>query len=108
VQHASVVSLAAASGYYGHPAAEQSVGVGHGGHGGHSPGKYQENGHDTFSDFVTLVCQEAQNTQNAQVAYFSFRSREFLPEPRQRHLSAGVVNVWVFYFVGRFFAEFAD
>ncbi|XP_043245611.1 nuclear factor 1 X-type-like isoform X15 [Amphibalanus amphitrite] len=29
----------------------------------HSPGKYQENGHDTFSDFVTLVCQEAQNTQ---------------------------------------------
>ena len=26
-------------------------------------GKYQENGHDTFSDFVTLVCQEAQNTQ---------------------------------------------
>jgi len=24
-----------------------------------SPTKYQENGHDTFSDFVTLVCQEA-------------------------------------------------
>jgi len=24
-----------------------------------SPVKYQENGHDTFSDFVTLVCQEA-------------------------------------------------
>lgn len=26
-----------------------------------SPPKY-ENGHDTFSDFVTLVCQETQNT----------------------------------------------
>lgn len=31
-----------------------------------SPTKYHENGHDTFSDFVTLVCQEAQNTQHAQ------------------------------------------
>ena len=31
--------------------------------GAHSPTKYQENGHDTFSDFVTLVCQEAQGTQ---------------------------------------------
>ena len=37
--------------------------------GPHSPttlAKYQtthENGHDTFSDFVTLVCQEAQTTQ---------------------------------------------
>ena len=28
-----------------------------------SPTKYHENGHDTFSDFVTLVCQEAQGTQ---------------------------------------------
>lgn len=27
-----------------------------------SPAKYHENGHDTFSDFVTLVCQEAQST----------------------------------------------
>ncbi|XP_035714462.1 nuclear factor 1 A-type isoform X3 [Folsomia candida] len=26
-----------------------------------SPAKYHENGHDTFSDFVTLVCQEAQS-----------------------------------------------
>ncbi|XP_064090381.1 nuclear factor 1 X-type-like isoform X9 [Macrobrachium nipponense] len=33
-----------------------------------SPTKYHENGHDTFSDFVTLVCQEAQNTQHAQQA----------------------------------------
>jgi nuclear factor I len=76
LQHGSVVSLAASSNY-GH---EQGLVVAtqHGGHGGtgggnggsggpHSPGKYQENGHDTFSDFVTLVCQEAQNTQNAQV-----------------------------------------
>ena len=32
--------------------------------GGTSPTKYHENGgHDTFSDFVTLVCQEAQGTQ---------------------------------------------
>ncbi|KAG0712868.1 hypothetical protein GWK47_017451 [Chionoecetes opilio] len=31
-----------------------------------SPTKYHENGHDTFSDFVTLVCQEAQNTQHTQ------------------------------------------
>ena len=81
VQHGSVVSLAASS-YYGHDqglvATQQHGGHGqHGsgagggnggsGNGSHSPGKYQENGHDTFSDFVTLVCQEAQNTQNAQV-----------------------------------------
>ncbi|XP_069165529.1 nuclear factor 1 X-type [Procambarus clarkii] len=33
-----------------------------------SPTKYHENGHDTFSDFVTLVCQEAQNTQHSQQA----------------------------------------
>lgn len=61
------MSLATSSNYYGHPSNEQNLsGVNHGG-GAHSPGKYQENGHDTFSDFVTLVCQEAQNTQNAQV-----------------------------------------
>ncbi|CAL4066595.1 unnamed protein product, partial [Meganyctiphanes norvegica] len=28
--------------------------------------KYVENGNDTFSDFVTLVCQEAQNADNSQ------------------------------------------
>uniref|UniRef100_A0A8D8X2D3 Nuclear factor 1 n=1 Tax=Cacopsylla melanoneura TaxID=428564 RepID=A0A8D8X2D3_9HEMI len=28
----------------------------------HSPAKYPENGHDTLSDFVTFVCQEAENT----------------------------------------------
>ena len=57
--------MAASSSYYGHPSNEQNVSVVS--HGAHSPGKYQENGHDTFSDFVTLVCQEAQNTQNSQV-----------------------------------------
>ena len=32
--------------------------------------KYPENGHDTLSDFVTFVCQEAENTQQLpQVAY---------------------------------------
>ncbi|XP_059352320.1 nuclear factor 1 A-type-like isoform X2 [Daphnia carinata] len=79
LQHGSVVSLAA-SNYYGHDqglvATQHSSGGGNGvsGNGGpHSPGKYQENGHDTFSDFVTLVCQEAQNTQNAQVQAGSSR-----------------------------------
>lgn len=34
--------------------------------------KYPENGHDTLSDFVTFVCQEAENTQQMpQVAYGS-------------------------------------
>lgn len=33
-----------------------------------SPVKYPENGHDTLSDFVTFVCQEAENSpQNAQM-----------------------------------------
>ena len=35
----------------------------HDDNGSQSPTKYHENGHDTFSDFVTLVCQEAQSTQ---------------------------------------------
>lgn len=35
--------------------------------------KYPENGHDTLSDFVTFVCQEAENTQQLpQVASVSF------------------------------------
>ncbi|XP_065220450.1 nuclear factor 1 X-type isoform X10 [Planococcus citri] len=56
-QH-SVASLAAASAYYG---SEQ-----------HSPVKYPENGHDTLSDFVTFVCQEAESTQGTQL--FSYPS----------------------------------
>ncbi|KAL1129924.1 hypothetical protein AAG570_012868, partial [Ranatra chinensis] len=50
-QHSSVASLASSS-YY-----QQSE---------HSPAKYPENGHDTLSDFVTFVCQEAENTQGNQ------------------------------------------
>lgn len=49
-----MASLAAASAYYG---SDQ-----------HSPVKYPENGHDTLSDFVTFVCQEAESTQGAQVS----------------------------------------
>lgn len=37
----------------------------------HSPAKYPENGHDTLSDFVTFVCQEAENAQN-QVCSINF------------------------------------
>ncbi|XP_045481534.1 nuclear factor 1 B-type isoform X5 [Harmonia axyridis] len=29
--------------------------------------KYQENGHDTLTDFVTYVCQETENDQNSQM-----------------------------------------
>ena len=36
--------------------------------GSQSPPKYHENGHDTFTDFVALVCQEAQSTQASQIA----------------------------------------
>ncbi|XP_041356700.1 nuclear factor 1 X-type-like isoform X2 [Gigantopelta aegis] len=42
-----------------------NTGQGHGGNGGPGAMKYSDNhGNDTFSDFVTLVCQEAQNTHN--------------------------------------------
>ncbi|KAK2724407.1 hypothetical protein QYM36_001054 [Artemia franciscana] len=40
-------------------------------------GKYQENGHDTFSDFVTLVCQEAQNTQQPQSSRGSMKLSQY-------------------------------
>ena len=39
--------------------------------GSQSPTKYHENGHDTFSDFVTLVCQEAQSTQPSTIHHHS-------------------------------------
>ncbi|XP_014274090.1 nuclear factor 1 X-type isoform X4 [Halyomorpha halys] len=48
-QHGNVAPLATAT-YY-----QQSE---------NSPAKYPENGHDTLSDFVTFVCQEAENAQN--------------------------------------------
>lgn len=35
----------------------------------HNQLKYPENGHDTFSDFVTFVCQETDSDQNAQVIF---------------------------------------
>lgn len=41
--------------------------------------KYPENGHDTLSDFVTFVCQEAENTQQLpQVAPGSFKAATLL------------------------------
>ncbi|XP_065220442.1 nuclear factor 1 B-type isoform X3 [Planococcus citri] len=71
-QH-SVASLAAASAYYG---SEQ-----------HSPVKYPENGHDTLSDFVTFVCQEAESTQGTQAGpsrsptKLTYYSSSMLPPP---------------------------
>ncbi|XP_044011333.1 nuclear factor 1 B-type-like isoform X8 [Aphidius gifuensis] len=42
--------------------------------------KYPENGHDTLSDFVTFVCQEAENTQ--QLPQFSqYYPSSMLPPP---------------------------
>ncbi|KAG8316207.1 hypothetical protein J6590_057404 [Homalodisca vitripennis] len=38
----------------------------------HSPAKYPENGHDTLSDFVTFVCQEAENTQQGTQVLLAF------------------------------------
>lgn len=71
-QHSSVASMssgggatgAAASYYQQAPTPSQ-----HGdqqSHPQHSPTKYPENGHDTLSDFVHFVCQEAE-TQETQV-----------------------------------------
>ncbi|XP_076243893.1 nuclear factor I isoform X8 [Calliopsis andreniformis] len=36
--------------------------------------KYPENGHDTLSDFVTFVCQEAENTQQLPQQIFTYPS----------------------------------
>nr|XP_018914767.1 PREDICTED: nuclear factor 1 X-type isoform X3 [Bemisia tabaci] len=58
-QHTSVASLATVN-YYTQSAPGPEAGA------QHSPTKYPENGHDTLSDFVTFVCQEAENTQGAQ------------------------------------------
>lgn len=53
---------------------QQSMGIGSSHSGQNSSGmKYQDQpGGDTFSDFVSLVCQEAQNSQN-QVRIFSLQ-----------------------------------
>ncbi|CAG2053181.1 unnamed protein product [Timema podura] len=58
-QHASVTSIASSS-LSGAGAASYYQQADHG---QHSPTKYPENGHDTLSDFVTFVCQEAENSQ---------------------------------------------
>ncbi len=64
-QHATLAPAA----YYGGPSSVEgqgSVGSPHSptAPSGGGAGGGQENGHDnTFSDFVTLVCQEAQSTQ---------------------------------------------
>ncbi|XP_065352240.1 nuclear factor 1 X-type isoform X5 [Cloeon dipterum] len=50
------------SGYYPQPSASEHQSS------QHSPTKYPENGHDTLSDFVTFVCQEAENTQQGSQA----------------------------------------
>jgi len=57
-QHSGSIASLASANYYGTATsgAEQ-----------HSPAKYPENGHDTLSDFVTFVCQEAESSQGAQV-----------------------------------------
>ncbi|XP_071440189.1 nuclear factor 1 X-type isoform X3 [Hetaerina americana] len=59
-QHSSVSSIAASGISGGHSAAYYQQGPDQS---QHSPTKYPENGHDTLSDFVTFVCQEAENTQ---------------------------------------------
>ncbi|XP_055704741.1 nuclear factor 1 X-type isoform X2 [Phlebotomus papatasi] len=52
---------------------------------GHSHSKYPENGHDTLSDFVTFVCQEAENSpQNVQVQQVLSRS----PKPQYSQYSS--------------------
>ncbi|XP_059469814.1 nuclear factor 1 X-type isoform X9 [Neocloeon triangulifer] len=69
-QHSSVASIASASigggssssSYYPQTSASEHQSS------QHSPTKYPENGHDTLSDFVTFVCQEAENTQQGSQA----------------------------------------
>ena len=53
--------------------------------GPHSPSKYHENGHDTFSDFVTLVCQEAQSTNVSQPGGSQLHSRSPLNVSANSH-----------------------
>ncbi|GAB0086080.1 nuclear factor 1 [Sergentomyia squamirostris] len=59
---------------------QQSASDGH-----HQHSKYPENGHDTLSDFVTFVCQEAENSpQNVQVQQVLSRS----PKPQYSQYSS--------------------
>ncbi|XP_050439529.1 nuclear factor 1 X-type isoform X2 [Adelges cooleyi] len=56
-QHAGSIASLASTNYYGSATSGPEQ---------HSPAKYPENGHDTLSDFVTFVCQEAESSQGAQ------------------------------------------
>ncbi|XP_021922795.1 nuclear factor 1 X-type isoform X8 [Zootermopsis nevadensis] len=67
-QHGSVASMSSGGGGTGATASYYQQGPQHGdqqSHPQHSPTKYPENGHDTLSDFVHFVCQEAE-TQETQ------------------------------------------
>lgn len=57
-QHSGSIASLASANYYGSATSGPEQ---------HSPAKYPENGHDTLSDFVTFVCQEAESSQGAQV-----------------------------------------
>jgi nuclear factor I len=71
-QHGSVTSMSSGGGGTGATASyyqQTSAPSQHAdqqSHSQHSPTKYPENGHDTLSDFVHFVCQEAE-TQETQV-----------------------------------------
>lgn len=71
-QHSSVTSIASSSLSGGGAASyyQQTSGPDHT---QHSPTKYPENGHDTLSDFVTFVCQEAENTQQGSQVFIIFK-----------------------------------
>ncbi|XP_025199574.1 nuclear factor 1 X-type isoform X5 [Melanaphis sacchari] len=56
-QHTGSIASLASANYYGSATSGPEQ---------HSPAKYPENGHDTLSDFVTFVCQEAESSQGAQ------------------------------------------
>ncbi|XP_026816386.1 nuclear factor 1 X-type isoform X6 [Rhopalosiphum maidis] len=56
-QHSGSIASLASANYYGSATSGPEQ---------HSPAKYPENGHDTLSDFVTFVCQEAESSQGAQ------------------------------------------
>ncbi|XP_050531243.1 nuclear factor 1 X-type isoform X12 [Daktulosphaira vitifoliae] len=56
-QHTGSIASLASTNYYGSTTSGPEQ---------HSPAKYPENGHDTLSDFVTFVCQEAESSQGAQ------------------------------------------
>lgn len=60
-QHTGSIASLASANYYGSATSGPEQ---------HSPAKYPENGHDTLSDFVTFVCQEAESSQGAQVCKY--------------------------------------